>query len=165
MPHSENFHLQQIYHFLKSLQKLSPDLAVCTMFENKCMQEVSLRVGISMLYKLNGRLYLVPECLSKMFLGLSASCFRGCGQTGTPLHTWWTGPKLRRFWLREYAFILSVTLVNIIKDASIVLLNKPVENVPRHTQTLIYFMFLAAKIVIATAWKSPVIALMKRKLT
>lgn len=41
------------------------------------------------------------------------------------------------------------------------------KNVPRHTQTLIYFIFLAAKITIATSWKSPVIdiAFMKHKLT
>ena len=50
---------------------------------------------------------------------------------------------------------------------SIAIINKPVENIPPHTQTLIYFMFLAAKIAIATALKCPVIdmALMKRKLT
>lgn len=58
-------------------------------------------------------------------------------------------------------------MVNITKDPSIALLNEPVENIPRYTQTLIYYKFLAAKISIATAWKSPVIdlALMKRKLT
>lgn len=57
-------------------------------------------------------------------------------------------------------------MVNITKDASIALLNKLVENVPRHTHRL-YFMFLVPKIAIATAWKSPVIvlALMKCKLT
>lgn len=57
-------------------------------------------------------------------------------------------------------------MVNIIKDASVSLLNKPVDNIPRHTQTLIYYIFLAAKIAIASAWKSPIvdIALMKRKL-
>lgn len=55
-------------------------------------------------------------------------------------------------------------MVNITENASIALLNKPVENVPRHTQTLIYFMLLAA---IAIARKSSVIdiALMKWKLT
>lgn len=58
-------------------------------------------------------------------------------------------------------------MVNVTKDARIALVNKPVENVPRYTQTLINFMFLAAKIAIATAWKSPAlgIAIMKGKLT
>lgn len=47
------------------------------------------------------------------------------------------------------------------------LVNKPVENIPRHTQTLIYFIILQAKIAIVPAWKNPTIdiALMKRKLT
>lgn len=58
-------------------------------------------------------------------------------------------------------------LVNIANDANIILLNKPVENVLQYTQTLIYFMFLVAKIAIATVWKSPVIdfAIVKLKLT
>lgn len=65
--------------------------------------------------------------------------------------------------MRVHFFILSVTMVNITNDSSVALLSKPVENVPRHTQSLIYYMFLAAKI----AWKSPAldIVLIKRKLT
>lgn len=61
-------------------------------------------------------------------------------------------------------------MVNNIKDPKIALLNEPVDNIPRSIQTLIYFKFLAAKIVIATARKSSVIdlaliALMKQKRT
>lgn len=55
--------------------------------------------------------------------------------------------------MRLHTFIYSVTIVSITKA----LLDKPVENVLRHTQTLSYFMFLAAKIAVASAWKSPVI--------
>lgn len=36
------------------------------------------------------------------------------------------------------------------------LLNEPIADIPKHTQTLILFIFLAAKIMIAKAWKSPV---------
>lgn len=45
----ENFHLQQIMHFLK---KHGSDLAVCTMFESRYMQDAALQGGVSMLYKL-----------------------------------------------------------------------------------------------------------------
>lgn len=43
----------------------------------------------------------------------------------------------------------------------------PVDDIPKHMQTLIHFIFLAAKIAVAMAWKSPVIdlALLKCKLT
>lgn len=44
--------INKIYHFLKTLQKNSSDLAVRTMFKNRCMQESSLQEGVSMLYKL-----------------------------------------------------------------------------------------------------------------
>lgn len=37
-----------------------------------------------------------------------------------------------------HSFIFSVTMVNITKDAGIALLNKQVENVPRHAQTVFY---------------------------
>lgn len=45
------------------------------------------------------------------------------------------------------------------KDTSITLVRKQVENVLRHTETLIYFMFSAAKIAIASAWKSSLLIL------
>lgn len=58
-------------------------------------------------------------------------------------------------------------MVNIVRDARIALLNVPVDDIPKHMQTLIHFIFLAAKIAVATAWKSPVIdlALLKCKLS
>lgn len=56
--------------------------------------------------KVFARWYLT-ERLSKMHPGASPSCFRGCGQAGTPLHIWWTCPKIRRFWMRVHSFFRS----------------------------------------------------------
>lgn len=70
-----------------------------------------------------------------------------------------TCPKVRHFWIWVYSLIYSVTKVKIIKDPQFALLNDPVENIQRSTQTLIYYMFLAAKIAIGTVWKSPMINL------
>lgn len=61
------------------------------------------------------------------------------------------GPVLKSGVPGYGSLVYSVTIVNITKDARIVLLNEPAENIARHTQTLIYFIFLAAKIAIATA--------------
>lgn len=74
---------------------------------------------------------------------------------------------VRRFWGRVHSFIYYVAMVNIERDTRIVLLNMPVDNIPRHTQILIYFIFLVAKIANTTAWKSPAVnlALLKLKLT
>lgn len=52
MPPMENFHLQQILHFLNSIQKGGADLTVRAMFENRCVQGAALWGGISMLYRL-----------------------------------------------------------------------------------------------------------------
>lgn len=58
-------------------------------------------------------------------------------------------------------------MVNITKDPWITLFIEPVQNILRSTQTLIYYMFLAAKIASASTWKSPMIdlVLMKQKLS
>lgn len=58
-------------------------------------------------------------------------------------------------------------MMNIVKNPRVALLNEPVSDISKHTQTLIYFMFLAPKISIATTWKNSVVdlAVMKRKLT
>lgn len=58
-------------------------------------------------------------------------------------------------------------MVKIVKDPKVALLNGPVAGVHRHTHSSIYFMFLAAKIAIATAWKKTTVdlAVMSCKLT
>lgn len=118
-------------------------------------------------YIVYSRCYFVLEHLLHMCPGCSSLCCRGCREVGMTPHIWWTCPKVRRFWICVHSLIHSVTLVNISKDAWVAFLNKPVDGIPRHMQTLFYFMFLAAKMAIATAQKSPMVdlALLKHKLT
>lgn len=47
--------------------------------------------------------------------------------------------------------IYSVTQVNLVQNPRVALLNELVADIPKHTQALIYFVFLEAKIAIATA--------------
>lgn len=69
-------------------------------------------------------------------------------------HSLWSC-KVKCFWTWVHALVCSVTMVNIVKNPRIAL---PVEEAPRHTQSLIYFMFLAAEnshwhhLVKATGW-------------
>lgn len=102
-------------------------------------------------YIVYSRCYFVLEHLLHMCPGCSSLCCRGCREVGMTPHIWWTCPKVRRFWICVHSLIHSVTLVNISKDAWVAFLNKPVDGIPRHMQTLFYFMFLAAKMAIATA--------------
>lgn len=80
---------------------------------------------------------------------------------GTIYHTWWICSKFKNFLVRVHSLIYLVTK-NIVKNSKVALLNEPIEGIPRHTQILIYFMFLEAKIKIATAWKSSVVNLVMR---
>lgn len=51
--------------------------------------------------KVHGRWYLDPE---RLYPDTSATCFRGCGQIGSPLHVWWSCPKVCHFWMRVHPF-------------------------------------------------------------
>lgn len=97
----------------------------------------------------------------------SSSCFWRCGPPGTMFNTWWTCTKVHWFWIRVHALIYTVPMVNIVKNPRVALLNGPITKVSKHAQTQKYFMFLGAKITIATEWKGPVVdlAVMKQKWT
>lgn len=89
--------------------------------------------------------YLKHECLPRMYPDSSVLSFGFCG-------------KANSFWIWVHALIYSVTMGNI-KNSRVALFNEPVKGVPRHTQGLIYIMFLVAKIGIVSAWKKPLVNL------
>lgn len=118
-------------------------------------------------YKVLLRWYMVPARIATYIPGASPLCFRGCGGEGTIYHTWWSCPKVRRYWIRIYNFIYSLTQVNLTKSPQQALLGCPLEGVPRYTKKLISFVFTAARIAIARSWRKPLIPfeLVKAKLT
>lgn len=105
-------------------------------------------------YKVLMRWYMVPERIATFVPGASPRCFRGCNTNGTMFHTWWTCPKVRRFWIRTYNLIYSLTQVNLIKSPMHALLGRPVEGASKSMRRLIAFIFMAARISIAKSWKS-----------
>lgn len=84
-------------------------------------------------------------------------CFRGCGQESTMFHIWWTCPKVWQFWARISILIHSITEVNIPKNARMALLDEPITDIPMHIQTLIFLMFMVAKMNIAKSWETSLV--------
>ena len=80
-------------------------------FNSKSLVNTSL---IEANYKVFLRWYMVPVRLAAAVREASPQCFRGCGERGTVLHIWC--PKVRRFWIRVYNFIYSLTLINLVKS-------------------------------------------------
>lgn len=118
-------------------------------------------------YKVLMRWYMVPVRVATYVPGASPQWFRGCGMDGTMFHIWWTCPKVRKFWIRTYKFIYSLTQVNLIKSPLQALLGCPVEGTSKHIRRLIAFIFIASRISIAKSWKSSTIPfhLLKYKLS
>lgn len=77
-------------------------------------------------YKVLYRWYLVPVRVASSVLWASPLCFRGCGLEGTVFHTWWSCPKVKKFWIRTYNFMHSLTQANLIKSQQAIL-GSPVE--------------------------------------
>lgn len=66
-------------------------------------------------------------------------------------HVWWSCPKVRRFWIRMFNLIYSMTGQNIPRRAKTGLFSDLLEEIPRHLRTPISFILLVAKITIARA--------------
>lgn len=92
-------------------------------------------------YKVLARWYLVPTRLAKFYPGTSPLCFRGCGQEEDMYHVWGSCPKVRRFWIRMFKLIYSVTGQNIPRGAKTGLFSDLPEEIPRHLRTLILHSF------------------------
>lgn len=75
-------------------------------------------INISLIanFKVLMRWYMVPARLATFLPEASPRCFCGCGQLGTMYHIWWQCPKVRRYWIRVYNFIYTLTQVNLIKS-------------------------------------------------
>lgn len=64
-----------------------------------------------------------------------------------------------RFWILIYHLVLSVTGVNLRENLEQALFNVPIPDIPTGTRKLIYFIFLAAKLAIASSWKTQLLSL------
>lgn len=118
-------------------------------------------------YKVLLRWCMVPARLATYVPTASPLCFRSCGQEGTMYHVWWQCPKVRRYSIRVYNFIYTLTQVNLVKSPKQALLGGRVERVSKPQRRLITFIFISAKIIIAKSWKTAALpfAQLKHKLS
>ena len=61
---------------------------------------------------------------------------------------------MRRFWIRVYNFIYSLTRINLPKSAKQALLGSGGVEAPKSGRRLLTFIFISAKITIARNWRS-----------
>lgn len=105
--------------------------------------------------KIITRWYLVLTPFAKMFPDTSPLCFRGCGHLRSLFHTWWSCPRIQGFWNKVFQMKRKVTGYPIPQTPQIALLNRQVEHTPKHIPSLLFYMLLGAKSMIAWAWKRP----------
>lgn len=106
-------------------------------------------------YKVLLRWYWVPARIAKSNPSYNDRCFRGCGQRGDELHTWWSCPRLIGFWSRVFGLLSSLFHAPFRKDPKFALLHCPLPGLFSHQQKLATYLFIAAKRTIARAWKKP----------
>lgn len=78
---------------------------------------------------------------------------------GTMTHVFWECPKIRTFWFRIFGIIRRITNIPLQQLPEYALLGHRVPKAPKHTQALIGYIFLGAKITIAKYWKKPSVPL------
>lgn len=78
------------------------------------------------------------------------------------LHIWWECPQLRDFWNRVL-LLRKLTQLSTDQQPSLALLNELPPGWPHSLKRLVYFALLAAKIVIAGAWKAPSVSFRRLK--
>ena len=85
----------------------------------------------------------------------SAQCFRGCSDTGTYHHIWWSCPKALTFWTEIFNIASILTKKKIPLDLKTALLNLKPDNITHMHFKLLSQLFTAEKQTLAKAWKSP----------
>lgn len=74
-------------------------------------------------------------------------------QTRYVVHIWWFCPLLTGFWFRVFGLLHSLYLY--IGKPKLTWLHCPIQDLFSYQQKLALYLFIAAKQVIARAWKKP----------
>ena len=104
-------------------------------------------------YKILTRWYYTPARLNIFFPEMSDRCWRGCGEKGTMLHTFWGCPIIRQFWETVRRITQEFTEYQIPDDPSFFLLHHTEIPPVGYMGSMICHLINAAKSCIATKWK------------
>jgi hypothetical protein len=84
----------------------------------------------------------------------NSKCFRGCGEKGTLLHSWWNCKLVQPLWKSIWLFLRKLE-IDLDEGPDILLAIYPKEAPPYH-KTTCFTMFITGLFVIARSWKEPI---------
>lgn len=119
---------------------------------HKCTRSVSIKETV---LKLHTRWYYTPERLHRIYPLVSGTCFRGCQDRGTLLHTFWSCKALDTVWNKTTSLIRLLSGISLTLTCQMCLLFAALPGVPLPLQKLIHTLFSAVQWAIALNWKRP----------
>ena len=117
----------------------------------KCSKFLVIR---EMQIKTTLRFYLTPIRMAKIKTSGDNTCWRGCGERGTPLHCWWDCKLVQPLWKSIWKFLRKLE-IDLTKDPAIPLLGICPKDAPPCHRGMCSTMFIAVLFVIARSWKQP----------
>lgn len=117
----------------------------------KCNLAVSFRETPT---KLLSRLYLTPSIIHSFYPSAPPGCFRGCSESGTYLHIFWSCKHLDHIWNAASLKINSITKKEISLTPQICILYANIPDIPSPCIRLIHSLFSSIQWMIALNWKS-----------
>jgi len=92
--------------------------------------------------------------MSKIKTSGDNTCWKGCGERGTLLHSWWDSKLVQTLWKSIWRFLRKLQL-DLSQDLVIPLLGIYPEDAPPCHRSMCSTMFIVALLVIARSWKQP----------
>uniref|UniRef100_A0A803JHE0 Reverse transcriptase domain-containing protein n=1 Tax=Xenopus tropicalis TaxID=8364 RepID=A0A803JHE0_XENTR len=98
--------------------------------------------------------YYTPDKLHALFPDHPNTCWRLCGEVGTPLHIFWTCPKIQPLWNNIADLLTNLTAQVLPKDPLTYLLGRPFPELSKYSQALANQVLTMTRIALAAKWKS-----------
>jgi hypothetical protein len=115
----------------------------------KCSKFLEIR---EMQIKRNLRFHLTPIRMAKINTSGDSTCWRGCGERGTLLHSWWDCKWVQPLWKSIWVFLRKLE-IDLPEDPAIPLLGIYSKGAPPSYRGTCSTMFIAALFVIDRSWK------------